>query len=212
MTFRRTATFGSRDPNESSQPAGDEPVLSQPEYTPLDPGPDPIPAMSIPPLTRSDDYASPYGIQSQSSTGPTAPDKCANVIAAGSTWKGTLSIEDSVRIDGRVSGEVEAKGTIHIAEGAVVEAKIRASFVVISGTFKGEVRSLERLELLPHSKVQGDLITKVLNVHEGAVVDGNIRMAGDKAEAIVSQAGGEADQPSPRHSSVRSLRTSENAG
>src|SRR5262247_141957 len=103
MTFRRTATFGSRDPNESSsQPAAQEPMLPQPEYTPIDP--EPVPAMTIPPLTRTDEYASPYGIQVESKAGPTAPDKCANVIAAGSTWKGSLAIEDSVRIDGRVSG------------------------------------------------------------------------------------------------------------
>jgi cytoskeletal protein CcmA (bactofilin family) len=112
---------------------------------------------------------------------PTPPDKCVNVIAAGSRWKGTLNVPDSVRIDGHVSGEVDAKGTVHISEGAVVEAKVKAAFVVICGAFKGELRCLERLELLPKSKVQGDLVTKVLNVHEGAVIDGSIRMSAEKS-------------------------------
>ena len=119
-------------------------------------------------------------------TEPTAPDKCTNVIAAGSRWKGSLAISDSVRIDGQLSGDIEAKGTVHISEGANVEAKIKAAFVVVSGAFKGELRCSERLELMPRSKVQGELITKVLNVHEGAIVDGAIRMSSDKVDEAVA--------------------------
>jgi cytoskeletal protein CcmA (bactofilin family) len=111
----------------------------------------------------------------------TPPEKCVNVVAAGAKWKGSLNIADSVRIDGQLSGDVEAKGTIHISEGAQVEAKIRAAYVVICGSFQGEVRCSERLELLPKSKVSGEIVTKVLNVHEGAVVDGSIRMSAEKA-------------------------------
>ena len=115
--------------------------------------------------------------------GPTPLEKCANVIATGSRWNGSMNIEDSVRIEGHVTGEVNAKGTIHIAEGAHVEAKVRAGYVVISGVFKGEVRCDERLELMPKSRVEGEMVTKVLNVHEGAVVDGSIQMANEPSQA-----------------------------
>jgi len=114
---------------------------------------------------------------------PTPPERCVDVIAAGSKWKGVLNITDSVRIEGTVTGEVEAKGTIHISEGATVEAKLKAAFIVISGNFKGEVRCLEKLELMPKSKVQGDLETKALNVHEGATLDGTIRMTTERVSA-----------------------------
>ena len=119
------------------------------------------------------------GAATETLNGVTPADKCANVIAAGSKWNGTLNIDDSVRIEGNLTGEVVAKGTVHIADGARVEAKIRAGFVVISGSFKGEVRCEERLELMPKSRVEGELVTKVLNVHEGAVLDGSIQMAGE---------------------------------
>jgi cytoskeletal protein CcmA (bactofilin family) len=115
--------------------------------------------------------------------GPTPLEKCTNVIASGSRWNGSLNIEDSVRIEGHLTGEVNAKGTIHIAEGAQVEAKLRAAYVVISGAFKGEVRCDERLELMPKSRVEGEMVTKVLNVHEGAIVDGSIQMANEPVTA-----------------------------
>jgi cytoskeletal protein CcmA (bactofilin family) len=116
-------------------------------------------------------------------SGPTAAEKCANVIAAGSRWNGSLNIDDSVRIDGQLSGEINAKGTVHISDGARVEAKVRAAFVVVNGSFKGEVRCDERLELMPKSRVEGDIVTKSLNVHEGAIIDGSISMTSTKAQA-----------------------------
>ena len=112
--------------------------------------------------------------------GPTDAQNCPNVIASGAKWNGSLSIDDSVRIDGQVAGEIVAKGTIHISEGARVDAKLTAAFVVISGSFKGEARCSDRLELLPKSRVEGQLVTKVLNVHEGAVFDGSIQMTTER--------------------------------
>jgi cytoskeletal protein CcmA (bactofilin family) len=130
-------------------------------------------------------------------------ERCANVIAAGSKWSGSLNIEDSVRIEGQLSGEVIAKGTVHIAEGARVDAKIRAAFVIVRGTFKGEVRCSERLELLPKSSVEGQIVTKVLNVHEGAIVDGSIQMTSDSQASAAQPAraretrNGNTPQPEP---------------
>jgi cytoskeletal protein CcmA (bactofilin family) len=93
-----------------------------------------------------------------------------------------------------MTGDIDAKGTVHVSEGATLEAKVKATFVVVSGSFTGEIRALERLELLPRSKVQGELVTKVLNVHEGATVDGNIRMSTDK-DAAAKDEGERAGQP-----------------
>src|SRR5712691_1050356 len=162
MTIRRTVTFGSGRDGAQAPNTTPEVVESQDLGT-IEPDALPL-ALRTPPL--SDSYSSPYTLKAEANEGPAAPDKCTNVIAARSNWKSSLAIEDSVRIDGHFSGDIEAKGTINIADGAVVEAKIKASFVVISGSFKGEVRCLERLELLPRSKVEGELITKVLNIHE----------------------------------------------
>ena len=112
------------------------------------------------------------------SSGPTPPEKCTNILAAGAKWNGTLSVEDSVRIDGQFTGEVDAKGTIHVAEGAQVDAKVRASYVVVSGEFRGEIRCDERTELMPRSRVTAEVMTKVLSVHEGATWDGSVKMSG----------------------------------
>ena len=77
------------------------------------------------------------------------------------------------------SGDIEAKGTIHVSEGAEVDAKVRAAYIVVSGTFRGEIRADEKTELMPKSKLSGEIITKALSVHEGAIMDGTIQMTSD---------------------------------
>jgi cytoskeletal protein CcmA (bactofilin family) len=117
---------------------------------------------------------------------PLAPDRCTNILAAGARWKGSLKVEDSARIDGIFSGDIDAKGTVHVSEGAEVDAKIHAAYVVISGNFKGEVRADRKAELMPTSRVAGDVTAKVLSVHEGAVFDGTVQMTGENARPNAS--------------------------
>ena len=59
--------------------------------------------------------------------------------------------------------------------------------VVIAGTFQGEIRCEQRVDLLPQSKVTGDINTKVFIVHEGATLDAAISMTG---ENVARQSGG----------------------
>jgi len=172
MSFLRGNTPG-QQPDEGS-PLSQRPGIVETRATPIDPAP----------LPRYEAMREPLPAEIAPGRGPTPPERCTNVVAAGSKWKGTLSVQESVRIEGQLSGDVEAAGTIHIADGAVVDAKLKAAFVVIGGTFKGEVRCIERLELLPKSKVQGDVITKSLNIHEGATLDGTIRMSTTGEEPI----------------------------
>lgn len=108
--------------------------------------------------------------------GPTPAEKCNNVVAAGAKWQGTLIVEDSVRIEGMFSGEIQAKGTVHVADGAQVDAKVRAAYVVISGNFRGEVRCEQKVDLLPRSRVSGEIITRTLSIQEGAILDGRVQM------------------------------------
>jgi cytoskeletal protein CcmA (bactofilin family) len=139
----------------------------------LDPSPDvgrPMPATPQPPFSTE--------TRTSVQAGPTAPDKCTNVIAAGAKWKGSLTVDDSVRIEGNFSGEIQAKGTVHVSDGAQVDAKIHAAFVVVSGSFRGELFCEQRCDLLPRSRVSGEIIAKVLSVQDGAILDGRVDMTG----------------------------------
>jgi cytoskeletal protein CcmA (bactofilin family) len=125
---------------------------------------------------------------------------CSSVIGAGSSWTGKFRSEESVRLDGKVSGEVKAAGTVHITQGAEVKATVRGKFVVVAGSFDGQLFCSERLELLPTSRVKGQITTKLLSVGEGAFIDGEVHMTDDVPD-IASD-----DDASPGDN-VRSIRS-----
>ncbi len=110
-----------------------------------------------------------------------APDDCSSIIGSGSVWQGNFSTDGSVRLDGKVSGEVKAAGTVHITDGAQVNAVIQARFVVIGGSFDGQLYCSERLELLPSSRIKGSITTPQISVGEGAFIDGEIHMVEESA-------------------------------
>jgi cytoskeletal protein CcmA (bactofilin family) len=120
----------------------------------------------------------------QPNSAPTPPERCTNIVATGAKWKGSLKVDDSVRVDGTFSGEIDTKGTVHVSEGADIDAKIHAAFVVISGNFKGEIRCDQRTELMPRGKVNGEIITKMLSIHEGATLDGSVQMTTDNTTRL----------------------------
>jgi cytoskeletal protein CcmA (bactofilin family) len=112
---------------------------------------------------------------------PTPPEKCQNILSSGAKWEGKLTVDSSVRIDGVFEGEIVSKSTVHVADGAQVNAKIQAEFIAVNGEFSGELNGEERTNLMPGSRVRGDVNTKVLIVQEGAMFDGRIRMATGQA-------------------------------
>lgn len=114
-------------------------------------------------------------------------EECSTVISAGSSLQGTLKLDGGVRIEGKISGEIEAKGAVFIAEGADVDAKVQAGVFVIAGGFKGSATCGERLEILPTGRASAELLTKSLIIHEGAFVDGQIRMSSAAGDAAADE-------------------------
>lgn len=109
-----------------------------------------------------------------------------SVLSTGSVWQGTLKIDGSVRIDGQMTGEIDAKETVYVAESAKMNAKVRAAYVIIAGTFEGEVDCTERLQVMPSGRVKAELTTKSLTVFEGAVIEGQVRMTRGETPATAA--------------------------
>jgi cytoskeletal protein CcmA (bactofilin family) len=109
-------------------------------------------------------------------TGPRAADAATGVIAADSVWSGTLRSQGSLQVFGQVEGDLEAGDEIFVAEGAQVNARVAARVVVVAGLVEGTVECNERLEVLPTGRVSGDVTAPSLVVHEGAAIEGDLRM------------------------------------
>lgn len=97
-------------------------------------------------------------------------------LDAGSRMSGELHFDDTFRIDGRFDGHIEARGDLIVGEEGEVEATIVARRVFISGTVRGSVQALERLEITAQGKVHADLRTPSLSIEDGASFEGRCTM------------------------------------
>jgi cytoskeletal protein CcmA (bactofilin family) len=98
------------------------------------------------------------------------------VIAAGSSWSGTLQSDGSIHVFGNVDGEILAADDVFVAEGAEVDAKVTATNVIVAGNLGGTVECTGRMEVWPTGHVSGDIRSPRLIVHEGARIDGTVGM------------------------------------
>jgi cytoskeletal protein CcmA (bactofilin family) len=104
------------------------------------------------------------------------------IIGADARFKGELSFDKGVRIEGAFEGHITSKGSLHVAEGAKVAANIEASNVKVEGECKGNLVVSEKLHLLATAKMEGDLRTNRLEINDGAIFVGNV-VVGQQAAA-----------------------------
>lgn len=101
------------------------------------------------------------------------------LIGEGTVIRGELQFADGLRIDGEVLGDVIAIGAgrniLVISEKARVEGTVCAGHVIVNGTVLGPVTSTELLELQPKASITGDVKYEALEMHQGAVIDGELR-------------------------------------
>jgi len=102
-----------------------------------------------------------------------------SLIAEGSQIAGNISFTDGLRVDGDVGGNIRAKddmaSILVISETAHVTGEITADHIIINGTVKGPVNARMMLELQPKARIEGDVHYAALEMHQGALITGQLR-------------------------------------
>jgi cytoskeletal protein CcmA (bactofilin family) len=92
----------------------------------------------------------------------------------GARFEGTLSFEDTFRIDGVLKGKVVTKNELVIGDGAAIDAEIHAGRLSVSGSVKGVIYARERVEVHAGARIQAEIHTPSLLVEDGAVIHGPV--------------------------------------
>ena len=100
------------------------------------------------------------------------------ILGKGAKFKGTLSFEGTVRIDGSVEGEVHTKGTVIIGDQAVIEGDVQADTVISGGRITGNIIASEKVQLLAPGSLVGTIKTPLLSLEEGVSFSGSCEAEG----------------------------------
>jgi len=89
---------------------------------------------------------------------------------------GKLTFHGTIRIDGHFKGEISADGSLIVGEGAMIEANMHISYILISGEIHGSIIADQRVDILAPGKVFGNIQAPTVVIDEGAIFEGNCRM------------------------------------
>ena len=107
----------------------------------------------------------------------------ATYIDASSELDGKLRCKETIRIDGKMTGEIVCEETVIVSPGASVKANISAESAVIGGEVRGDITAKRKITLEKDARVTGDLATPGIVIQEGATLKGRIVIGCDEETA-----------------------------
>lgn len=102
-----------------------------------------------------------------------------SLIAQCSQIDGNIRFSEGLRVDGTLVGNISAQldqaSILVISETATVTGEIHADHIIINGAVNGPVYAHVLLELQPKARIHGDVHYTALEMHQGAMVAGQLR-------------------------------------
>ncbi|OYQ41648.1 cell shape determination protein CcmA [Rhodoferax sp. TH121] len=102
-----------------------------------------------------------------------------SLIAEGTQIEGNMTFSEGLRVDGSIIGNVLASeggaSILVISDSASITGEISADHIIVNGTVKGPIHARHMLELQPKARIEGDVEYAALEMHQGALIAGQLR-------------------------------------
>lgn len=93
--------------------------------------------------------------------------------------KGQVFAQEPLTIAGRVTGTIDVTGhPVVVTDSGHIDADIVAHTIVIGGNVAGKLLADGRIVVNKTATFEGDLSAPAVSVHDGAVVQGRLEIAG----------------------------------
>jgi len=112
---------------------------------------------------------------------PTRRSEQLTYLENSTTFDDELRAQGDLMIDGKFKGVIHSKeGCLTIGGEANIEADLVVRDVIIAGLVEGNVDASGKVEIRPGGILRGDLRTQRIQIHDGAVMVGNVNMGEDR--------------------------------
>ncbi len=91
--------------------------------------------------------------------------------------EGLLEFQQSMRIEGRVKGQVRSReGTLVVGEQAVLEGDVHVAVALVRGRIKGTLTASRRVEMEKPAVMEGDICSPAVSIARGVAFNGKCIM------------------------------------
>jgi cytoskeletal protein CcmA (bactofilin family) len=104
-------------------------------------------------------------------------------------FTGLLKFRQTLLVQGKVKGTIEASGALIVDKDAVVDAdRINVSSLTVYGTVVGNIHAVDKVDMMSGATVQGDVTAARLRIADGVLFEGQCNMTSvDKEVEIFSR-------------------------
>jgi cytoskeletal protein CcmA (bactofilin family) len=99
-----------------------------------------------------------------------------SIIGPGMRVEGDCFTEGSLRIEGEVTGAVHAGKAVVVGKDGAVYGDVATQDAVVAGRVTGTLMAASRLEIQATARIEGEVHTRRLQLEDGAVLNGAVRM------------------------------------
>ena len=104
---------------------------------------------------------------------------------------GNTSYSGGIRIDGKVIGNLKVHGQegslLIMGYGSKVTGDVQVEKAIINGEVEGNIKCLDYLELNTNATVSGNIEYDLIEVHEGAKINGRLKFIKNKNKPKLKQ-------------------------
>ena len=123
---------------------------------------------------------------------------------------GTIKSSGSIRVDGKLEGELHCTGDAIVGPSAQIKGNMMVSSASVEGSVQGNITAKDRIEMKSTARVTGDIRAKRLSVEDGVTFVGRseVNPSGSPisgVEPVVSAAAEAAEDDHADAATVRSF-------
>ena len=115
------------------------------------------------------------------------PPSASTLVGVGSSFRGTLMVVGTLRIEGEFEGDVLNCDRLEIGEHGIMRADIEVKTAEVLGKVYGSIRALGTVELRSGAHVEGDVAAASVVMEPGVFFNGRCTMLENGPDAITVQ-------------------------
>ena len=112
---------------------------------------------------------------------PPAP---STIIGLGSSFRGTLMVSGTLRIDGEFEGDILNCDRLEVGEHGIMRADVEVREALIMGRVDGNIRALGQIEMKSGARVEGDVAALSVVMEPGVFFTGRCTMLESGIESV----------------------------
>jgi cytoskeletal protein CcmA (bactofilin family) len=128
------------------------------------------------------------------------------LISANVKIKGQIQFSGGIQIDGSLEGDIEATegstARLWVTEKGKITGLVKVPSITINGEVEGDVYANEHLELAENAIIKGNVYYKVIEMAQGASVNGELHKVEEPAKASVTNLPSDTSLPSEQSTQV----------